>query len=189
MSAKFQTPEQRALAREAVAKSTILLTNDGVLPLAPEVKRIAMIGPGTDDQRLLQGDYHYPAHLEMIYARGAGATTIENIGEGDVLPQAGGVYAPGPHYTPHITPLAGLRAALGDGVELRYARGCEVLGEDRAGFDEAVQAARAAHVAVVVVAGKSGLLRPVTVGEGNDAAALSALAHRQSISGPSRSSS
>ena len=29
----FQTLEQRALARKAVAKSTILLTNDGVLPL------------------------------------------------------------------------------------------------------------------------------------------------------------
>src|SRR5439155_2963615 len=36
-------------------------------------------------------------------------------------------------------------------------------------FEEAVQAARASDVAVVVVAGKSGLLRPVTVGEGNDA--------------------
>ena len=66
--AVFQTPEQRALARQAVTESIILLTNDGVLPLAPTVKRIAVIGPGADDERLLQGDYHYPAHLEMIYA-------------------------------------------------------------------------------------------------------------------------
>jgi beta-glucosidase len=79
---------------------------------------------------------------------------------------------PGPHYTPHVTPLAGLRAALGDRVELRYVKGCEVLGDDRSGFDEAAQAARAADVAIVVVAGKSGLLRPTTVGEGNDAANL-----------------
>src|SRR5436305_5811616 len=67
-NAAFQTPEQRALARQAVAESTILLTNDGVLPLAPTVKRVAVIGPGADDERLLQGDYHYPAHQEVVYA-------------------------------------------------------------------------------------------------------------------------
>jgi beta-glucosidase len=68
--------------------------------------------------------------------------------------------------------LAGLRAALGEDVDVTYAKGCDVFGDDRSHFDEAVQAARAAEVAVVVVAGKSGLHRPVTVGEGNDAANL-----------------
>jgi beta-glucosidase len=170
--AAFQTPASRELAREAAAKSAILLQNDGVLPLAPTLRRVALIGPGADDQRLLQGDYHYPAHLEMIYQTGDQDTPLENIGEGDLLPRAGGAYAPGPYYTPHVTPLAGLRAALGPSVEVSYAKGCEVLGDDRSGFDAAVAAARAAEVAIVVVAGKSGLQRPVTVGEGNDAASL-----------------
>jgi beta-glucosidase len=170
--AHFGTAAQQALAAETVAKSAILLQNDGVLPLAPTLRRIAVIGPGADDPRLLQGDYHYPAHLEMIYARGEAETPLSNIGTGDLLPRAGGAYVPGPHYTPHVTPLAGLRAALGPGVELDYVRGCEVLGDDRSGFDAAVQAARAADVAIVVVAGKSGLRRPVTVGEGNDATNL-----------------
>src|SRR5438477_263988 len=67
-NAAFETSEQRGLARQAVAESTILLTNDGVLPLAPTVKRVAVLGPGADDQRLLQGDYHYPAHREVVYA-------------------------------------------------------------------------------------------------------------------------
>ncbi len=62
-TSKFQTSNQRALARQAVAESTILLFNDGVLPLAPHVKHIAVIGPAAADERLLQGDYHYPAHL------------------------------------------------------------------------------------------------------------------------------
>jgi len=48
----------------------------------------------------------------------------------------------------------------------------EVLGEDRSEFAAAVETARAAEVAIVVVAGKSGLHRPVTVGEGNDAISL-----------------
>jgi beta-glucosidase len=163
----FQTPEQRILARQAVAESTILLTNDGILPLPPTVKRVAVIGPGANDERLLQGDYHYPAHLEIIYA------VPENTEvAGMNIPQGSGNYAPGPYFTPHVTPLAGLRGALGNDVEVRYARGCEVLGNDRSGFAEAVQAARGADVAVVVVAGRSGILRPATSGEGNDATNL-----------------
>jgi beta-glucosidase len=171
-SARFQTHEQRAIAAEAVAKSTILLSNDGVLPLALTTKCVAVIGPGADDRRLLQGDYHYPAHQEIIYAAAENSSPLSNIGAGDLLPRAGGAYTPGPYYTPHVTPLAGLRSALGASVEVRYAKGCEVLGEDRSGFAEAVEAARDADVAVVVVAGKSGLLRPSTVGEGNDAVDL-----------------
>ena len=166
-SATFETPDQRTLARRAVAESTILLTNDGVLPLSPTLKRIAVIGPGADDERLLQGDYHYPAHLEMIYAA---PQSIEITGL--LLPKATGNYAPGPYFTPHVTPLAGLRAALSNDVEIRYARGCEVVGDDRSGFAEAVRVAHEAELAVVVVAGRSGLLRPATVGEGNDTTSL-----------------
>jgi len=163
----FQTPEQRSLTRQAAAESTILLSNDGVLPLAPTVKRVAVIGPGADDVRLLQGDYHYPAHLELIYAAPQNAQAEELM-----VPQARGSYAPGPYFTPHVTPLVGLRAALGKDVEVSYAKGCEVLGDDRSGFAEAMRVARESDVAVVVVAGRSGLLRPVTVGEGNDATNL-----------------
>ncbi len=163
----FQTPAQRELARKAVAESVILLSNDGILPLAPSVKRIAVIGPGADDQRLLQGDYHYPAHLEIVYL----APKDQDL-TGINVPQATGRYAPGPYFTPHITPLAGLRSALGDSVEISHAKGCDVFGTDQSGFAEAVQLADNADVTIVVVAGKSGLQRPVTVGEGNDATNL-----------------
>lgn len=166
-SAVFQTPEQRGLARKAAAESAILLTNDGVLPLASTLKRVAVIGPGADDERLLQGDYHYPAHLEIIYAAPKDSEDTDLA-----VPQAAGNYAPGPYYTPHITPLAGLSAALGPDVEIAYAKGCEVLGDDRSGFAEAIEVAREADVLVVVVAGRSGLRRPATVGEFNDATNL-----------------
>jgi beta-glucosidase len=163
----FQTSEQRQLARRVVAESVILLSNDGVLPLAPGIKRLAVVGPGADDKRLLQGDYHYPAHQELVYLR---TQTTEVAGL--TTPQARGDYAPGPYFTPHVTPLAGLRAALSPAVEITYAQGCEVLGDDRSGFAEALRVVREAEIAVVVVAGKSGLQRPVTVGEGNDATNL-----------------
>jgi len=175
-STAFQSPEQRRLARKAAAESVILLTNTGILPLSPTTKRVAVIGPGADDERLLQGDYHYPSHLEMIYA------APSNLDMGELaVPQANGKYAPGPYFTPHITPLAGLRAALGQEVEFRYAKGCDVLGDDRSGFEEALQAVSGAEIAIVVVAGKSGLLRPVTVGEGNDATDLNLTGVQQEL--------
>jgi beta-glucosidase len=157
-AAVYQTPAQRALARQAAAQSVVLLANDGVLPLGPGVRRVAVIGPGADDQRLLQGDYHYPAHLEILTASQAG------------LPQAGGAFAPGSSYTPHVTPLAGLRAA--GRFDVVHALGCQVTGEDRSGFDAAARMAADADVAVVVVAGRSGLTRDCTVGEARDAVSL-----------------
>jgi beta-glucosidase-like glycosyl hydrolase len=175
-NAVFQTPEQRVLAYQAAAESTILLTNDGVLPLAPTVKRVAVIGPGANEERLLQGDYHYPAHLEIAYEA---PESVEVTGL--LVPPAAGNYATGPYFTPHITPLAGLRAALGSEVEVSYAKGSEVLGDDRSGFAEAMQVARDADVAVIVVAGRSGLLRSATVGEGNDATNLALTGVQQEL--------
>jgi beta-glucosidase len=147
----YDTPADRALARRAVTESTILLTNDGSLPLAPDA-RVAVIGPGADDQRLLQGDYHYPAHTEIVY---------ETAPRSDLLP--------GPFFTPHVTPLAGIRAVAPSAT---HTPGCEVTGDDRTGFPAAVAAAREAEVAVVVVAGRSGLQPACTVGEARDATDL-----------------
>lgn len=170
--AHFQTAEQRSLARQVVAESAVLLQNDGTLPLGPGLTQIAVIGPGADDQRLLQGDYHYPAHLESLYLGQTNKADDGTVVEEMFVPHAGGAFVPGPYYTPHITPYAGLSAALGENVELVRVRGCDVLGDDRSGFAQAVAAARSADVVVVVVAGKSGLRRPVTVGEANDATNL-----------------
>jgi beta-glucosidase len=164
--AVFDTPEQRRLARTAAAEGVILLENDGVLPLAPELARIAVIGPHGDDPRLLQGDYHYPAHLEIIYQRQGGDGTGS-----DQLPESGGEYEPGPYYTAHVTPLQGLRAAL-PGTQVTFAKGCADAGEDASGLAEATAHARAADVALVFVGARSGLVPHCTVGEARDATDL-----------------
>lgn len=168
-SAAFGTPGARALARRAAVESLVLLDDaDGVLPLDPStLSRVAVIGPAADDPRLAEGDYHYPAHLEIIYGD---AATPEG---GDLLPQAGGAFAPGPYLPDIVTPLAGLRAALlGTGTEVLHAPGCEVTGDDRSGFDLAARLAADADVAVVCVGGRSGLLPSSTVGESRDATDL-----------------
>ncbi len=51
-------PAHKALAREAARKSLVLLENDGVLPIAAGVRRIAVVGPVADDEEVLLGNYH-----------------------------------------------------------------------------------------------------------------------------------
>jgi beta-glucosidase len=66
-----------------------------------------------------------------------------------------------------VTPLDGIRAALGEDAEVRYARGCEIAGNSTAGIAEAVEAARGARAAVVCV----GLSQAVEGEEGASALA------------------
>src|SRR5262249_54171621 len=125
----FDIPAQRTLAREAAARSVCLLTNDGTLPLRSDLRRIAVIGPAADDPRLLQGGDHYPAHLEIIYLGAEGTRTAAPERDRSFLPEAGGAFAPGPHYVPHVTPLAGIRAAT-PAASIEHARGCDVADPD-----------------------------------------------------------
>ncbi|MEU3633734.1 glycoside hydrolase family 3 C-terminal domain-containing protein [Streptomyces fradiae] len=49
----FDTPEHRALAREAAEQAAVLLVNDGVLPLDPAAgRRVAVVGPLADTCKL-----------------------------------------------------------------------------------------------------------------------------------------
>ena len=156
----FDTDEHRACAREAAAASIVMLTNDGVLPLDPSsVGRVAVLGPAADDIRLLQGDYHYPAHAEITFEAGGGG----------LLPKPGGNFKPGPYYTRHVTPIDGVRAL---GVDVVHHRGCDVIGDDDSELATAVDAARDADVALVFVGGRSGLVPACTVGEARDATDL-----------------
>ena len=97
----FDTAADRGLARRAGVASMVLLQNhDGLLPLnAATLGRVAVIGPAADDVRLLQGDYHYPAHLEIVYdnvsAPDAGGEPL-SIGGEQYLPTDGGAFRAGP---------------------------------------------------------------------------------------------
>jgi len=197
----FADPANAQLARRAATRGIVLVTNDGVLPLATNISKVAVIGPAADDRRLLQGDYHYPAHQELTTgpAKAADGSALSSTADGQsradaesqpgpgapangngangipdifFLPSGEGALKPGAYYTEHVTPLAGLRAALGARAKVTYEKGCELVGDDRAGFPEAVAAAALADVAVVVLGGRSGLHKSSTVGEARDATDL-----------------
>jgi beta-glucosidase len=208
--AVFEDPANVSLARAAATKAIVLLTNDGVLPLSRSIRTLAVIGPAADDRRLLQGDYHYPAHQQVLLdpagafaggeplgdptAREGGSpighssaaepgAAVRPVLEGEPepavgfsglmqLPSGNGAFKPGPYYTDHVTPLRGLRDALGPASAIMHERGCDLTGDDRSGFPAAVAAAAAADVAVLFLGGRSGLDRAATVGEARDATDL-----------------
>lgn len=113
-------PEHRRAARDLARKSLVLLKNEGgVLPLVK--------GAGT-----------------------ARAGTIAVIGPlaDDKRVMLGGWAAAG-RAEDAVTPLEGIRAALGPGARVLHAMGAQVEGEDRSGFDEAVRVAGQADVVLM----------------------------------------
>ncbi|MCX4985478.1 glycoside hydrolase family 3 N-terminal domain-containing protein [Streptomyces sp. NBC_00572] len=56
-------PENRALARLLAERSTVLLANDGTLPLRP--CRVAVSGPYADDPQSFLGCYSFPNHVAL----------------------------------------------------------------------------------------------------------------------------
>jgi len=180
----FGTSAGRSLARTAAQKSLVLLTNDGIIPLNPAtLSSIAVIGPAADNPRLLEGDYHYPAHLELLFdsaqntAQNTADSTAENTAGSELAPHAAvsatGDFAPGPYLPEITTPLGGLQNALSaTDVQVQFASGCDITGEDRSGFDAALALAASSDVAIVYVGGRSGLTLDATVGEARDATDL-----------------
>ncbi len=160
----FDTPEQRQLARTLAQRSIVLLHDDaGLLPLAGGLQRIAVIGPGADDVRLQQGDYHYPAHVEVMFES-----------QGD-LPAptplvAANRAALSEQFPPMVSLLEGIRGAAGSAVSVEHARGCDVASDDTSGFAAAVAASKRAQLAIVVVGDRSGLTDDATCGEARDRA-------------------
>ncbi|PJF43589.1 MAG: beta-glucosidase [Phototrophicales bacterium] len=162
----FNDQEAVRLSRQVAEKSIVLLKNDGILPLSPDLKTIAIIGPSANSIRFLQGDYHYPSHYADIVLAPNTATeapvpsfTNRNLD----LEQ---------HFPPSTTVLEGIKQIVSAHTEVLYEQGCDITGEDTSRFEQAIKVAKAADVAIVVVGDKSGLSKDCTSGESIDRATL-----------------
>jgi beta-xylosidase len=143
VSIDLDTARHRELARRLAAESVVLLSNDGVLPArSGGPGRIAVIGPNADSSESLMGCYSFANHVLAHHPE---------------VPL--GIRIP--------TVLDALRAEYPDAA-VTAVRGCDVEGADVSGIADAVAAARAAELAVVVVGDRAGLFGRGTVGEGND---------------------
>ncbi len=172
----FSRQDSLDLARKIGGKSCVLLKNDGVLPLSREISRITVIGPNAASVRHLQGGYHYPTHSEPQFGPiydGEPPPDAPSAFSGDFL--AGAV---DPNLDlkallpPTVTILEGIREAVTPETKIVHVQGCDIQDPDTSGLDEAVEAARGAEVAVVVVGCRSGLLKGYSSGEANDSAGL-----------------
>jgi beta-glucosidase len=64
---ELDSPEHRALALRLADESMVLLKNDGALPIKPQVRNIAVVGPLADQTRVLLGNYSgKPTHSVSI---------------------------------------------------------------------------------------------------------------------------
>ncbi|OKJ13560.1 glycoside hydrolase family 3 N-terminal domain-containing protein [Kitasatospora sp. CB01950] len=143
-SIDLDPPANRALARRIAEQSVVLLANPaGTLPIAPGTRRIAVVGPRAHDPFAMLGCYSFPSHV---------GTHHPDVPLGLAIP----------------TVLDALREQLPD-TEIEFAAGCEVDGDDRAGFDEAVRAAAGAELCIAVLGDRAGLFGRGTSGEGCDA--------------------
>jgi beta-glucosidase len=155
-AAELPYAEDRALAREIARQSMVLLANDGTLPLRPGLRTVAVIGPNADSARNLLGDYAHVAHIEALLEMGGfGSELPEGLTVADELADK-------------ATILDALRSRFDASTEVRYARGCGIMDGDDQGIQAAVEAARGAEVAIVVVGERSGLTRDCTCGEARD---------------------
>ncbi|MFN8453010.1 MAG: glycoside hydrolase family 3 C-terminal domain-containing protein, partial [Anaerolineae bacterium] len=161
----LDTPEQRQLARQIAQKSIVLLKNDGdLLPLSKQIDSIAVIGPNADSVRNLFGDYAFPAHIETLIEAKTQNNMFSQPLPDDIQSVEGFIAVD--------SVLEAIRAQVSPGTRVRYAKGCDVIGADTSGFAEAVEAARGAQVAVLVVGDKGGLADDCTSGEARDRADL-----------------
>ena len=92
----WQSPEHKEMARESARQSIVLLENkDNILPLAKDLKKIAVIGPGADDlqpggysPKLQEGQLKsvltgikaaVNSSTQILYEKGCEFTSEENI--------------------------------------------------------------------------------------------------------------
>ena len=173
-------PVNLKLARESI----VLLKNDGVLPLKKDVNKIAVIGPHGDSVRLLFGCYTYPAAYERditnAYAEMPGMQAVSKKSEDNPYQMP---YLPGStvrgsspyveeqlkrHYEGRTVSILDAIKEKCPSAEVEYAKGCDVAGNDRSGFEEAVTKAEWADVVILVGGSKYGWGTNCTTGEGID---------------------
>ncbi len=159
----FDTPGNRDLALKAARESIVLLKNEGdLLPLKRNIKRLAVIGPNAHSPRNQLGDYTYPAQAQLM---GMTAYSLEcQLPHEEVQADRMTV--------PVVSIFDGIRKKASGKCKVRYAAGCDITGDSREGFEQAVRAARSVDAVIMVMGGKSGQTPECTCGEMRDRTTL-----------------
>ena len=165
--------DEARIGRELARRSLVLVRNENVLPLAPGLARVAVVGPIADSARDLLGDYSHLVHMQTLREMQGEGNALGIVGPGRTM-------APGDELTGRRTLLDAIRGRL-PGAEVRHAAGTGIRDGDDAGIAEAVALARASDVAIVVLGERSGLTDDATTGEFRDRRGLGLLGRQQEL--------
>jgi beta-glucosidase len=150
------------ISQKVAEGSLVLLKNDGVLPILDRNAKIAVIGPTGNSARSFHGTYTLCASVEMALetARSSDgkASDIEKIGVGVI---------PGEEMSYGKSLFEAVKELF---PNTSFVAGCDIKGEDKSGFKEAIKAAQNADIALLAVGGKNGWASCCTSGEGIDSA-------------------
>lgn len=176
----FTGEEDREISLRSALESMVLVKNNGVLPLKPDIKKIAVIGCHAANARSLFGGY---THLSMVEAVHAVANSIAGLKSGNIHGREL-VTVPGTQIQSDETEefdeilrcqkpgcpsiLEKLREKLA-GTEVKYAYGYAIAGNDLSHMDEALKLAAEADVILMTLGGKHGSCSVASMGEGVDA--------------------
>ena len=119
--------EHLSAALEAARSSVTLLRNDGMLPLNPQIRSVAVIGANADDIQAQYGDWTYFTHPHPTPGGHAGVR-------------------------PYVTLREGIETiCLERGIKTVYIKGCSVLPDSSDDLDAAVSAAEGVDAVIYAV--------------------------------------
>jgi len=167
----FLNLEAKALAKNIALKSMILLKNENnLLPLKKNVKSIAIIGPNANSIRNLFGDYTFVSQFEASFAD---VSTIDDLDEEtashyrDLLESDDkDAFTRSIYNIKSI--LEAIKQKVSKSTKVYYAKGCEILEYVKKGFSETIEIAKKVEVAILVMGGKSGMIKDCSSGEFRD---------------------
>lgn len=190
MGQAYGNSRNEKVSYDLACKSAVLVRNqDNILPLKQKYKKIAVIGPNADSLRNLFGGYTYPSFVEFMLENITTLAQMSQTGDANVEEILTGMVGvkvritdgmpSDPKDIPTIhqalpmmypgakTVFQAIEEACPES-EILYSKGCEVKGEDRSGFAEAVKCAEESEVVIMVMGAKNGIGETATIGEGVD---------------------
>jgi len=184
LAAAFDDICAQEISLEMALKSMTLIKNNGVLPIDPRGKKVAVIGHHAASARMMFGGYSFMAMKEnslgirmtmagievandapMKSSRGDYPGSIVNLEHPGVEPLVKEVY-------PGIKSLLEELRDTCPNAEFVYAYGYPYAGDDESGFEEALAIAKDADLVILTLGGRYGWNTSSTSGEGIDSMSI-----------------
>lgn len=186
IDATFNRKESKEISLQYARESLVLIKNEGILPLNPKDKKIAIIGHLGNSVRSLFGGYSYMSVLELAMGARNTMAGIE-VQNTEVLwrNQEKATY-PGSMIEVEIPKLEQVASraydhcvnileqfrAMCPNAEINYEYGYPYVGDDVTHHDQALKLAEESDFTIVTVGGKYGWGTSCSTGEGIDSSSI-----------------